>query len=93
MILNVVDRRTRQYRWKKVNAILENAWQDNGCTDADQARKDCEHQLTYAAREDVSVSDAISWGMEVKAEVTLYLYDTGAGTTLRRHVRRPEIKP
>lgn len=79
MILNIVDRRSRGYRWRRVNAVLENAWQDNGCKDSDQARADCAHQLTYAERSGISVSDAIAWGMAEKAEVTLYLYNEGEG--------------
>lgn len=79
MILNVVDRRARGYRWKCVNAVLENAWQDNACADSDQAREDCEHQLTYDERQNISVGEALAWGMAEPAEVTLYLYDEGDG--------------
>ena len=79
MILNVVDNRTRKYRWKKVNAVLENTHQDNCCEDSDQAREDCEHQLMYDDRENISIAEAIKWGMAQKAEVTLYLYGTREG--------------
>ena len=79
MIVNIVDRRSRKYRWQTVNAVLENAWQDNGCPDSDQARKDSEYQLTYAERANISVSEAVAWGMAERAEVTLHLYDEGAG--------------
>jgi predicted AAA+ superfamily ATPase len=58
---------------------MENTWQDNGCKESDQAFSDSEHQVTYDARRGISVADAVTWGMSVKAEVTLYLYDEGKG--------------
>ncbi len=79
MILNVIDNRSRKYRWRCVRAIFEDTHHDNSCKDADQARKDGEHQLYYACRENISVADAIAWGMAEKAEVTLYLYDARKG--------------
>ncbi len=79
MILNIVDRRKRNYRWQTVNAVLENTHQDNEASDSDQAREDCESQLIYDGRRNISVREAIPWGMAEKAEVTLYLYDEGDG--------------
>ena len=37
MIWNIIDCRTRPYRWKRVNAIIESIEHDNICADADQA--------------------------------------------------------
>lgn len=79
MILNIVDNRARGYRWKTVNAVLENTWQDNACAESDQATDDGEYQLTYDERRNISVAEALTWGMAEKAEVTLYLYDQGEG--------------
>ena len=84
MILNIIDRRKRKHRWQRVNAVLENTWQDNGCADADQARTDCADQCTYDERFDISVADAVAWGMAEKAEVTLFLYNQGEGIGMSR---------
>lgn len=35
-IVNIIDRRTRPYRFKVVNAIVEAAWHDNSVADSDQ---------------------------------------------------------
>ncbi len=37
MIWNIVDNRTRTYRWKTINAIVEAVEHDNSCQDSDQA--------------------------------------------------------
>ena len=37
MIWNIIDNRTRPYRWAHINAIIEAAWHDNSCADTDIA--------------------------------------------------------
>jgi hypothetical protein len=37
MIANIIDKRERKYRWKRVQAIIEAVWHDNACKDSDQA--------------------------------------------------------
>jgi hypothetical protein len=37
MIWNIIDRRERRHRWRRVNAVIEAIEQDNTCGDADQA--------------------------------------------------------
>lgn len=37
MIWNIVDRRSRAFRWKLINAIIEAIEHDNSVADADQA--------------------------------------------------------
>jgi len=79
MITNLIDGRKRHYRWKTVNAVLESTWHDNSCDDADHASGDVENGVLCEERENISVADAMAWGMSMKAEVTLYLYDQGQG--------------
>ncbi|KZS58735.1 hypothetical protein [Rhizobium anhuiense] len=76
MIWNVIDRRTRPYRWKRVNAIIEAVEHDNSCLDADQAAETPPHLvIDHNRRDDVSVQEAIIWADQAKCPVTLYLYD------------------
>ena len=82
MILNVIDRRRRPYRWRKVNAIIESTWHDNGCADGDEAEDDGgDNDILYDQREDISLTDAIAWANAQADGVTLYIYDVGDGTT------------
>lgn len=84
MIANVIDRRKREYRWKCVNAIVEAVWHDNNCKDSDYADPNPEHDLVYDQKENISLGEAIEWASTLKAEVTLYLYDQGRGTTVSK---------
>jgi hypothetical protein len=79
MITNLIDGRKSRHRWKTVNAVLESTYHDNCCDDADQAREDGEDEVLYEERLNISIAEAMAWGMSVKAEVTLYLYDQGQG--------------
>ncbi|MBB6483202.1 hypothetical protein [Rhizobium lusitanum] len=80
MIWNVIDRRKRRYRWKRVNAIIEAVEHDNSCADADVA-DELPPGLTidYASRDDVSVHEAIQWANQQRCPVTLYIYDADDG--------------
>ncbi len=80
MICNIIDRRTRPYRWREVNAIIEATSHDNACEDADE-QQPTHDDLTYDQRENVTVAEAIAWANEEVCPVTLYLYDKGTGTT------------
>jgi hypothetical protein len=79
MILNIRDHRTRPYRWKHVNAIVEPTWHDNSCTNSDQA-DESEDDVEYDVHENISLSQAVIWAESFKSPVTLYLYDLGHGT-------------
>jgi hypothetical protein len=79
MIWNIVDERTRRYRWKSVNAIVEAVENDNSCTDSDQAPASDPIAVSYDALEAVSVNEAVAWAMSQPCPVTLYLYDEGSG--------------
>ena len=78
MIWNVIDRRNRPFRWKRVNAIIEAVENDNACDDSDQAPWDPDN-IDYDKRKSVSVAEAIAWANKVPSAVTLYLYDEGDG--------------
>jgi hypothetical protein len=83
MIWNVVDKRTRPYRWAKINAIIEATWHDNRVPDTDIVPhlKPQEDEVTYDQREGISLHDAVQWANNQTCPVTLYLYDDGVGTT------------
>ncbi|HEV7323004.1 MAG TPA: hypothetical protein VGO04_30745 [Ensifer sp.] len=74
MIWNVVDNRSRPYRWKRVNAVVEAIEHDNSCLDANQADEAAE-AVDHARRDGISVCEAIEWGNRQPSPVTLYLYD------------------
>ena len=85
MIWNIIDRRNRPYRWKRVNAIIEAVENDNACEDADQAPYDPDG-IDYDQREGISVSEAVTWATEQEGAVTLYIYDEGDGTTVQKDI-------
>ena len=76
-IVNIIDGRRHEYRWKTINAIVEAAWHDNSCKDSDQVPSD--DGPRYAEREHISVQAAIEWAQSYKTPVTLYLYDRDGG--------------
>lgn len=82
MIWNIIDHRTRPFRWAKINAIIEATWHDNSVKDADQALSVRPNdEVTYEERKGVSLHEAINWANNQTCPVTLYLYDEGAGTS------------
>jgi hypothetical protein len=83
MIWNIIDRRKRPYRWRRVNAIIEAVEHDNSCADADQAPPAPPRTIVdYDQREGISVEDAVRWASAQSCPVTLYLYDDGDGTSV-----------
>lgn len=79
MICNIVDNRTRRYRWRKIDAIIEATAHDNSCADSDQ-QPPSDDDVTYDQRKGISLADAVKWAMSEPSAVTLYLYDEGDGT-------------
>lgn len=80
MILNIIDRRKKPYRFRKVNAVIEPTRHDNRVNDSDHApRSDAAEWIGYADKEHVGVHEAIAWAESHKDEVTLYLYDEDGG--------------
>jgi hypothetical protein len=83
MIWNIADHRTRPYRWKRINAIVEAIWHDNSREDSDQAGEVPE-EIVYDKREGISLADAIAWASGLPDRVTLYLFDEGRHDCSRR---------
>ena len=84
MITNIVDKRRRKYRWRKVNAIIEATWHDNSGEDTDEIDPCPEEiEITYDEQEGVSIEEAVAWAQAESGDcpVTLFLYDDGEGTT------------
>ena len=80
MLWNIRDRRTRPYRWREINAIVEATEHDNSIEDADQApSSDPSVYVLCESLEAVSVSEAVQWAESLPCPVTLYLYDLGDG--------------
>ena len=91
MLWNIIDNRTRPYRWREVNAIVEAVEHDNSCTDADQApESDPRLTVDYDALEAVSVHEAVVWAIEQPCPVTLYIYDLGGGFVGDEHFNKME---
>lgn len=90
MITNVIDRRKRPYRFKKVNAVIEPTRHDNRVKDADRAPRDREMDaqwLGHDEREHITVIDAVEWASGHNDDVTLYLYDKDGGIYERKRRR------
>ena len=77
MILNVIDRRTRPYRWHRVRANVEPTWHDNACRDTDRADP-TPGEWEFDKRRDLSLADAIGWAHSLPYTVTVLLYDDDA---------------
>lgn len=78
-ITNIIDRRKRQYRFKKINAIVEAAWHDNSVKDADQILLPIDSGPDYSQMEHISLSDAVTWAESFAGPITLFLYDEDGG--------------
>ena len=79
MITNIVDRRKRPHRWKRINAIIEATWHNQDQPDSDKAKRPSDDDyVTIEERPYTSLSDAIAWAHGLPCEVTLFLYDVGA---------------
>lgn len=78
MICNIIDNRTRRYRWRKVNAVIEATSHDNSVADSDH-QSEVDADLAYDQRKGISVSEAVDWAAAQPGAVTLFLYDDGDG--------------
>ena len=79
MILNIIDRRKRKYRWKEITAIFEPTVHDNSCADSDQTEHTKYDSVGYDEISKCSLMEAIEWGTKNINWVTLYVYDLGEG--------------
>ena len=75
MIVNLIDLRENQYRWKAVLAVVENAAKNNEADGADKVASIVGVEIDYAERDGISVRDAVLWAEQLQGKVTLYLYD------------------
>jgi hypothetical protein len=76
MICNVIDNRTRPYRWRRIDAIIEATSHDNACADSDQ-QPESQDDLVYSERKGISLGEAIAWANDAPSSVTLYIHDEG----------------
>lgn len=89
-ILNIVGRRVRRYRWKKITVIAEAASHDNSCKDTDRAK--FYGGMGYEELPKTSLSDAIVWASTLPFQATLYLYDYGKGINVARRTKIRELR-
>jgi hypothetical protein len=83
VIFNIVDRRKRIYRWKRIDVIVERTWHDNSWADGDQAPQDDREpdfaaQPDFSAQKGISLADAVTWASSFAVPLTLFLYDEGS---------------
>lgn len=75
MIVNLIDLRSRPYRWKSVLAVCEAAVKDNEAEDCDLVTPGIGVEVDYAERDGISVREAILWAEQLGGLVTLHLHD------------------
>lgn len=83
MLTNIIDRRKRPYRFKKINAVIEPTCHDNSgkggkAMDTDNVPRDYAG-IGYDEKEHVALSAAVLWANTFPHAVTLYLYDQDGG--------------
>ncbi|MCL2716822.1 MAG: hypothetical protein FWD68_20255 [Alphaproteobacteria bacterium] len=76
-IVNIIDNRQRPYRFLKINVIVEAAWHDNSCKDAEQV--DGKEEPLCEEREHITLEAAIAWANSYSEPVTLYVYHEDGG--------------
>ncbi|MEM9221043.1 MAG: hypothetical protein AAGB11_01395 [Pseudomonadota bacterium] len=79
MIWNIIDKRKRKFRWREINAIIEDIEHDNITADSDFFDERNDAAPIYAAREGILLHDAILWAENQEGKVTLFIYDKGDG--------------
>ena len=79
MIWNIVDNRTRRYRWAKINAVIEDVANDNSCDDTDVFDEENNNEPVCDDRQNISLHEAVMWAEQRSGKVTLYLYDEDDG--------------
>ncbi len=81
MILNIIDRRKKPYRYRQITAIFEPTCHDNSCKDSDQTEgeESLYNGIGYHEIEKCSLATAISYAKDSNSHLTVYLYDLGEG--------------
>ncbi len=77
VIWNIIDSRKRPYRWRQVNAVIENIEHDNSVEGADIFDEQNPGAPLYEEKNGVLLHEAIEWAESAPGKVTLYLYDDG----------------
>lgn len=77
-LTNIIDRRKTDYKFKKINAVVEATWHDNRVPGSDRVDVDPDAPA-YAEKEHTTVNEAIKWAESFIGEVTLYIYDPNDG--------------
>jgi hypothetical protein len=78
MILNIIDRRKKPYKWKEITAIFEPTCHDNSVKDSDFDTQRYEG-IGYHEIANCSLSNAMHFASQAMAGLTVYLYDLGEG--------------
>jgi hypothetical protein len=93
VILNIIDKRSHRYRWKRITAIVEPTHHDNSVQDSDQAEAP-EHSFSvYDQKEDISLADAVAWASSLPYAATLYFYDSGDGIGVAGRISNKRVTP
>lgn len=76
-VVNVIDNRSKKYRWKKVNVMAEPTYMDNrrskrGGIDEGEKPKTLWHQADLNG---VSIQEALAWANKYDSETTLTISD------------------
>ena len=82
MISNIIDRRTRQYRWKKITAIVEPTDHDDAVSGSDEEIPE-PGSIVYDERAEISVADAIAWAASLPFAATSPSVRLGSGIKSR----------
>ena len=82
-LTNIIDERTRPYRFNAVNAVVEPTRHDNCCADADHAGASEGDEFIISERYNIPLAEAVQWANHFKPMVTLYLSDTTACSSTR----------
>lgn len=93
MILNIIDKRTHRYRWKRITAIVAPTYHDNSIQDADQAEAPEHSFCVYDQKEEISLADAVTWASSLPYAATLYFYDSGDGIGVAGRISSKRTSP
>lgn len=85
MLFNVVDHRTKKFRWAEITAIVEPTIHDETCVESDVVPAGLREYtgVGYAEKPKCSFQEAVKWAEEFDFPVTLYVYDLGDGISTR----------
>jgi|ERR1700722_15399997 hypothetical protein len=91
MIWNIIDKRTRPYRWKAITAIVEPTYHDNTVPDSDQT-EDPINDVPYDQRAEISLADAVIWAQSLSF-LRLCTFTTSVAGSTSPMRNQPSILP